>query len=43
MQNEQINDLAINHNHAPLLEQDRMRALDAEKMESSSKIDLKDV
>jgi len=43
MQNEQVNGLAINHNLAPLPEQEWMRTLDAKKMESSSKIDLKDV
>jgi hypothetical protein len=37
MQNEQINGLATNHSHAPLLEQEQMQALDAKEMESSSK------
>jgi hypothetical protein len=43
MQNERVNGLTINQNLAPLPEQEWMRALDAKKMESSSKIDLKDV
>jgi len=43
MRNEWIDGLTINHSLAPLLEQERMRALDAKKMESSSKINLKDV
>jgi hypothetical protein len=43
MKNEQINDLATNHNHALLLEQKQMCVLDVEQMESSSKIDLRDV
>jgi hypothetical protein len=43
MWNEDIDNLTINHNLTPLLEQERMRALDVEEMESSSKIDLKDV
>ncbi len=43
MWNEQINDLAINHSLAPLPEQEWMWALNVEEMESSSKIDLRDV
>jgi hypothetical protein len=43
MQNEWINGLTINHSLAPLPKQERMRALDAEEMKSSSKIDLKNV
>jgi len=43
MWNEQIDGLAISHNPAPLPKQEQMRALEAKEMESSSKIDLKDV
>jgi hypothetical protein len=43
MWNEQIDDLATNHSFVPLPEQKRMWTLDVEEMESSSKIDLKDV
>jgi hypothetical protein len=43
MQNEQIDDLAINHSLAPLPKQKQIQVLDVEEMESSSKIDLKDV
>jgi hypothetical protein len=43
MQNKWINGLTINHRPAPLLEQEQMWVLDVEKMESSFKIDLKDV
>jgi hypothetical protein len=38
-----IDGLKINHNLAPLPEQEQMWALDVEEMEFSSKIDLKDV
>jgi hypothetical protein len=43
MQNEQIDGLAINHSLAPLPEQEQMWVLHAKEMESSSKINLKDV
>jgi type IV secretory pathway TraG/TraD family ATPase VirD4 len=43
MRNKWIDGLTINHSLAPLLEQERMRTLDAKKVESSSKINLKDV
>jgi len=43
MQNEDINDLAINHSLAPLPKQEWMWVLDAKEMESSSKIDIRDV
>jgi hypothetical protein len=43
MQNERIDGLAINHSLASLPKQEQMRVLDAEEMESSSKIDLKHV
>jgi hypothetical protein len=43
MRKEWIDGLAINHSPTPLLEQEQMQALNAEKMESSSKINLKDV
>ncbi len=43
MRNKWIDGLLINHNLAPLLEQKRMRVLDVEEIESSSKIDLRDV
>jgi hypothetical protein len=38
-----IDGLTINHNLAPLPKQEQTRALDVKEMESSSKIDLKDV
>ncbi len=43
MQNEQLDGLTTNHSPAPLPEQEQMQALDDEGMESSSKIDLRDV
>jgi hypothetical protein len=43
MQNERINGLITNHSLAPLTKQKWMRALDAKELESSSKIDLRDV
>jgi hypothetical protein len=43
MRNEQIDGLKINHSLAPLPKQEQMWALDVKKMDSSSKIDLKDV
>jgi len=43
MWNKQIYGLTTNHNPAPLLEQEWMQALDAKEMESSFKIDLRDV
>ncbi len=43
MQNEQIDGLTTNYSLAPLPEQERMRILNAKGMESSSKIDLRDV
>jgi hypothetical protein len=43
MWNERIDGLAISHSPTPLPEQEQMRALEAKEMESSSKIDLKDV
>jgi hypothetical protein len=43
MQKEHIDGLAINHSFAHLHEQERMWTLDVEKIESSSKINLKDV
>jgi len=43
IQNERIYGLAINHSPTPLPEQEQMQVLDDEGMESSSKIDLKDV
>jgi hypothetical protein len=43
MQNKEIDGLAINYNPAPLPKQKRMPALDVEEIESSSKINLKDV
>jgi hypothetical protein len=43
MWNKQINGLTINHSLAPLFEKKSMCALDIEEMESSSKMDLKDV
>jgi len=43
MQNEQKDGLITNHSPPPMPEQERMQILDAKEMESSSKIDLKDV
>jgi hypothetical protein len=43
MQNKRIDGVTTNHSHAPLLEQEQMRALDVEEMESFSKVDLRDV
>jgi len=43
MWNELIDGLTISHSLAPLPEQKQMQALEVEEMESSSKIDLKDV
>jgi hypothetical protein len=43
MQNEQINGLTTNHKLSPLPEQKGMWALNVEEMESSSKIDIRDV
>jgi hypothetical protein len=43
MQNEQIDSLITNHSLAPLPKQEQMQVLDDEAMESSSKIDLRDV
>jgi hypothetical protein len=43
MKNEWINGLATNHNLTPLPEQEQMWALNAKEMESSSKINLRDV
>jgi hypothetical protein len=43
MQNKYIDGLATIHTLAPLPKQEQMWALDLEEMESSSKIDLKDV
>jgi hypothetical protein len=43
MQNEQIDDLTINHSPTPLLEQEGMWALNVERIKSLSKINLKDV
>ncbi len=43
MQNERIDGLVTNHSLAPLPKQERMQVLDVEEMESSSKIDLRDV
>jgi hypothetical protein len=43
MRNEQIDGVETNHNLAPLLEKKWMRAMDVEEMESSFKMDLKDV
>jgi hypothetical protein len=43
MWNKWIHGLVINHSLTPLLEQERMRVLDVEEMESSSNIDLRDV
>jgi hypothetical protein len=43
MQNEPINGLANNHSVTLLPKQEQMRVFDVKKMDSSSKIDLKDV
>jgi hypothetical protein len=43
MQNKQIDVVTTDHSPTPLPEQERMQALDVEEMESSSKIDLRDV
>jgi hypothetical protein len=43
MQNEWKDGLITNHSPTPLPKQERMWALNAEEMESSSKIDLRDV
>jgi hypothetical protein len=43
MQNQRINGLIINHSPAPVLEQEQMQVLVVEEMESSYKIDLKEV
>jgi hypothetical protein len=43
MRNKRINGLTTNHSLAPLFKQEQMQALDVDEMESSSKIDLKDV
>jgi hypothetical protein len=43
MQIEQIDGLAINHSPTPLPKQEQMQALGVEEMESSSKMNLKDV
>jgi hypothetical protein len=43
IQNERINCLTTNHSLAPLLEQEQMQVLEAKEMESSSKMDLRDV
>ncbi len=43
MQNEQKDDLEINHSLVPLFEQNWMRTLNAKEMESSFKIDLRNV
>jgi hypothetical protein len=43
MRNEDIDGLAINHSLAPLPKQKWMWILDAKEMESSSKIDIRDV
>jgi hypothetical protein len=43
MENEWIDGVTTNHSHGPLPEQKQMWALDVKEMESSSKIDLKDV
>jgi hypothetical protein len=40
---EQIYGLTINHSPTPLLKKNKMWVLDVEEIESSSKIDLKDV
>jgi hypothetical protein len=43
MWNEQIDGLTTNHNPDPLPKQKHMRVLDVKEIESSSKIDLRDV
>ncbi len=43
MWNKLIDDLTTNHSLALLLEQEQMQVLDAKEMESSSKIDIRDV
>jgi len=43
MWNEQINGLTTNYSLAPLFKQKQMQTLEAQEIESSSKIDLKDV
>jgi hypothetical protein len=43
MQNKWIDGLITNHSPAPLRKQEQIQVLDVEEMESSSKIDLKDV
>jgi hypothetical protein len=43
MQNKRIYGLTTNHNPTPLPKQERMQALDVKEMESSSKINLRDV
>jgi len=43
MWNEWVNGLTTNHSFAPLPEQEQMWTLDAEKMKSSSKVNLRDV
>jgi hypothetical protein len=43
MWNELMDGLTTNHNLTPLFEQEWMQALNAKEMESSSKIDLRDV
>jgi len=43
MRYKQIDGLTTNHSLAPLPEQEQMWALDVEEMESSSKINLRDV
>jgi hypothetical protein len=43
MQNKQIDGLANNHSLAPLPKQEQMRVLNAKKMKSSYKIDLRDL
>jgi len=43
MRNKWIDGLITTHSLAPLFKQERMWVLDAKEMESSSKIDLRDV
>jgi len=43
MRNKQINGLTTDHSPTPLLKQEQMLALDVEEMESSCKMDLRDV
>ncbi len=43
LRNEQIDGLTTNRHLAPLPEQEQMQALDVEEMESSFKIDIRDV